>query len=271
MHTPIELTFAELINDPHSGDPLHGCAVSLVDLIYLPSTGVKVGTFKKAQFGVVHKQPVGQSVPTLNRVCIKQCIRRTSPATSPSTSSSHQVVVYDNIKQAELLTTELNCMRWGKGLMGLCYNFIRVGIALDGDPPQPIPEMSFVSISLAVGVDGPRDTFLLEDIIDPRKEGRFVKYISNNSAKPIVFQNDPDKTRIAQFLSFCQHVQYIKTRNLAFVSDFQGMLSFLHFNSHETFLTQTLQVVAHCSRIPRSLPTRKSYSSSTSVLLRPCS
>ena len=222
MHTPIDFTFAELINDPHSGDPLYGCTVSVVDLVYLPSAGAKVGTFKKAQFGVVHKQPIGQSMPTLNWVCIKQCIHQTSPATEQSTSALRQVVIYDNIKQAELLTTELNCLRWGNGLMGLGYNFIRVGIALDGDPPQPIPEMSFVSPSLAIGVNGPRDTFLLEDVINPKKEGRFVKYISNNSAKPVVFPNDLEKTRIAEFLSFCQHIQYIKTRKLAFVSDFQG-------------------------------------------------
>ena len=221
MYTPIEMTFSELVNDPHSGDPLNGCAMLMVDLVYVPSAGVKVGTFKKAQFGVIYKQPVGHALPTLSRVCIKQCIRRPSLTAGPALSS-RKVIVYENRKQAELLTTELNCSRWGQGLMGLSYDFIRIGIALDGPPPQPIPQLSFVSTSLAISVDDQQATYLLEDVIDPQKEGRFVKYISNNSAKLIVFPNNPEKTRIAKFLSFCQHIQYNQTRKMAFVSDFQG-------------------------------------------------
>ena len=221
MHMPLELTFAELIrvDDSHNSDPLHGCAVTLIELVYDPLAGAKVGTFKKAQFGVLYNPMDGKSTP--KRVCLKQCIRR-SPPTTAIGPSRHEVIVYDNRKQAELLTTEINCLSWARGLMGLVYDFLHYGVARYGPPPQPIPEMSFVSASLAVGVDGPRDTFLLEDVIDRQKEGKFVKYISNNSAKPVVFENDPERTQIAQFLAFCQHVQYIRTRNLAFVSDFQG-------------------------------------------------
>ena len=226
MHTPIELTFAGLVNElqdlgaQDTVNPLYGCQAAAVELVYSPSAGAKVGAFKKAQFGIIHEF----NKPTPTRICIKKCIHRSSSAVGPSVSSLQAIMVYDRCKQAELLTMEMNCSRWAKALMGMVYDFVRVGIALDGPPPQPIPTMSFVTASLAIGTKEPHDTFLLEDVIDIRKDGKFVKYISNNSAKPIVFENDKDRTQIAEFLAFCQHVQYRNTRKMAFVSDFQGTL-----------------------------------------------
>jgi hypothetical protein len=111
MHTPLELTFAELIrvDDSHNADPLYGCSVTLVELVYNPSAVAKVGTFKKAHFGVLYNFTDGKSTP--KRVCLKKCIRR-SPPTTAIGPSRHEVIVYDSRKQAELLTTELNCLSW---------------------------------------------------------------------------------------------------------------------------------------------------------------
>ena len=131
-------------------------------------------------------------------------------------------MVFDNQKQAELLTTEINCLRWARALMGLVYEFLDTQVNVKGPPPAPIPRLGFVSVSLAVGVESPRETFLLEEVIDTQKDGKFMKYISNIAAKPIEFPKDAERARIATFLAFCQHVQYLVTAKSAFVSDFQG-------------------------------------------------
>src|ERR1700730_205918 len=82
MHTPIELTFAGLVNELQDLDaqdtvnPLYGCQAAAVGLVYSPSAGAKVGAFKKAQFGILHEL----NKPTPSRICIKKCIRRSSSA-----------------------------------------------------------------------------------------------------------------------------------------------------------------------------------------------
>ena len=54
-------------------------------------------------------------------------------------------------------------------------------------------------------------------------EGPFIKYIGNGSARPYDFL-EGEEHRLGEFLSFCQHVQFLKTKGLAIVGDFQGML-----------------------------------------------
>jgi hypothetical protein len=65
---------------------------------------------------------------------------------------------------------------------------------------------------------------MVEEVIDEETDGIFVKYIRNGSVKPFDFLNGPAAYR-AKFLAFAQHVQHLKTMGLAFISDFQGMLS----------------------------------------------
>ncbi|KAF8164945.1 hypothetical protein B0H34DRAFT_628755, partial [Crassisporium funariophilum] len=65
--------------------------------------------------------------------------------------------------------------------------------------------------------------YLVEEFIDPVQEGRFVKYINNSSAKPLLMLL-PNKEYVntAYFLCFAQHVQYLKTGGIAYISDLQG-------------------------------------------------
>ena len=48
-----------------------------------------------------------------------------------------------------------------------------------------------------------------------------MKYIGNGSVKPLDFLGETAGYR-AKFLAFSQHVQYMKTKGLAFIGDFQG-------------------------------------------------
>ena len=61
--------------------------------------------------------------------------------------------------------------------------------------------------------------------------GPFVKYTNNTSPEPLP-NLSPDEEYRAEFLCFAQHVQWEKTGQLAFISDFQGMIYLLFTRCH---------------------------------------
>jgi len=84
--------------------------------------------------------------------------------------------------------------------------------------------MCFVEASLAIKhvtseFDEAR-AFLLEEVISG-DEGHFRKYLNNVSAAPVSFTSEDNEER-AEFLAFSQHVQYFKTKKMAFTADYQG-------------------------------------------------
>ena len=66
--------------------------------------------------------------------------------------------------------------------------------------------------------------FLVEEWIESDdRERPFTKYINNQFPQSCVTPSAPSKAHeIADFLVFCQHVQWEKTRFAAFISDYQG-------------------------------------------------
>jgi hypothetical protein len=105
--------------------------------------------------------------------------------------------------------------------MGLVYDFIAEQSRYLGNPPFEIPKMCFVNAALAVAETNSHNTYMIEEVIDEVTNGEFVKYIGNSPAVPFTHFN-LDVAQRADFLAFCQHVQYLKTKGLAFVGDFQG-------------------------------------------------
>jgi hypothetical protein len=92
--------------------------------------------------------------------------------------------------------------------------------------PCPIPQFQFVASGLAMmNVMGSspdkKEVFLIEELIQSDRPWR--KYINNNLSHPCNFNNDENLSH-AEFLAFCQHVQYWRTNTLVFTSDFQGEL-----------------------------------------------
>jgi hypothetical protein len=134
------------------------------------------------------------------------------------------------------LFREANVLYWAKALLGLVYDVIDCAIADASEPiPFDIPHVHFVEAGLALsycqqdtGVKKPaskaasiRTGFLLEEVIDGR-DADFIKYIHNMDLNPLL---DPDEFGydFALFLAFTQHMQYVKTGGLIFISDYQGM------------------------------------------------
>lgn len=143
---------------------------------------------------------------------------------------------HDPADQIKNLITEIVCLVWADTLLKLVYSFMEgkdphQGQEHDQDIPV-IPQLHFTSCALACS-DDRTNIYLVEEFIDEKVEGRFQKYINNSSASiSLNHLRGEEAKNIAKFLSFSQHVQYVKTKGLAYISDYQG-----EFKSKQNFLT----------------------------------
>jgi hypothetical protein len=206
-----ETTFSSLIIHARTFDAINDCnGPTRLSLIYNPQAAQKYGSFKRASFGHLSSSVFSGSEST--SVCIKQCWYLCK--------ASGARLVYDNHTQITKLSAEINCLRWAAALMGIVYDFINKYTKIHGEPSFTVPDMRFVKSALAV-VDTTHETYMIEEVIDEAVDGAFMKYIGNGSVKPLDFLSGTAAYR-AEFLSFSQHVQYMKTKGLAFIGDFQG-------------------------------------------------
>ena len=215
MHCTIyptaDTNFSLLISHAHTFEAIKDCkGPTRLSLIFNPQAAPKYGSFKRASFGHLGGSIFPGSEST--SVCIKQCWYLCK--------ASGIRLVYDNHTQIMKLSAEINCLRWAGALMGIVYDYIDNFTNLHGEPSFDIPKMRFVKSALAVA-DTTHATYMVEEVIDEAVDGAFVKYIGNGSVKPLDFLSGT-AAYLAQFLSFSQHVQYVKTKGLAFIGDFQG-------------------------------------------------
>jgi hypothetical protein len=211
LYPTAETTFSSLIIHARPFDAIKDCkGPTRLSLIYNPhAAALKYGAFKRASFGHLSSPIFSESGST--SVCIKQCwyLCRASGAK----------LAYDNHTQITKLSAEINCLRWAAALMGIVYDFINKYTKIHGEPSFTIPKMRFVKSALAI-FDTTHETYMVEEVIDEAIDGAFIKYIGNGSVKPLDFSGTA--AHRAAFLAFSQHVQYMKTKGLAFIGDFQG-------------------------------------------------
>ena len=219
MYPTASVTFSELVTHARTFDAVGDCSGSLeFTLMYNLRAKPKYGAFKQTVFGYLDRPALWNSTS----VAIKQCFYL----------SSGTRVLHDKHSQLTKLTAEINCLRWASALMGLVYDFINEHKVTDGrlspSPPFHIPEMVFIKSALAIS---DQEVFLLEEVINEDVEGPFIKYIGNGSVKPYDYLKSDEHHR-AEFLTFCQHVQFLKTKGLAFVGDFQGKMKLWKLNKY---------------------------------------
>lgn len=134
---------------------------------------------------------------------------------------------HDPANQIKNLITEIVCLVWADTLLKLVYNFIDGHQGLErghGQDIPVIPQLHFTSCALACS-DDRTNIYLVEEFIDEKLEGKFQKYINNSSAFiSLSHLRGEEAINIAKFLSFSQHVQYVKTKGLAYISDYQGVI-----------------------------------------------
>lgn len=130
------------------------------------------------------------------------------------------------------LFREAKVLYWSKSLLQLTYNFIDRSIASSPEPPPfVVPHVRFVEAGLALcysqgssksgaKTGSMRAAFLLEELIEGGDD-MFLKFIHNMDANPLLDELDYGYD-MAEFFAFTQHVQYVKTGQLTFISDYQG-------------------------------------------------
>ncbi|KAI6098337.1 hypothetical protein EDD16DRAFT_1663647 [Pisolithus croceorrhizus] len=142
-------------------------------------------------------------------------------------------------QELPILFREANVLYWAKSLLKMTYEFIDHAIRHATDLSMldwitDIPRLRFVEAGLALvyastskgastsSTGSVSGAYLLEEKID----AKFTKFIHNVQYSSCL-KPDNEGFHIAQFLVFTQHVQYIKTDGLAYISDYQGSTTLL--------------------------------------------
>ncbi|OSC97969.1 hypothetical protein PYCCODRAFT_1376221 [Trametes coccinea BRFM310] len=200
-----------------------------VVLSYCPTGVPKLGSFKATLFGQV--APSLPGFASSGSVVLKQFYKKPkNPERKNPAGSQEPIEILPSGQQIIDLSREILCTQWASALMDIVYEFITN--SSQGSPPFPIPQMRFVHVALALeyrdDADTDRKVFMLEERISPHEHGGWRKYINNDSPAPIRSSiSTTDLQHVADFLVFCQHVQFLQTLGRAFVSDFQGGLTLL--------------------------------------------
>lgn len=140
-------------------------------------------------------------------------------------------------------------MYWAKSLLDYTYDYIDHHIGTSSMPPPfEIPCVCFVDAGVALGYgqhnanskkgeksDTKAGTvlavYLLEEHILFDDNEVFTKFIHNMDCVPQLNQDEYGYD-LAVFLAFMQHLQYVQTEGLAFISDYQGI--YCHFSLDKT-------------------------------------
>ncbi|KAF8987742.1 hypothetical protein BDQ17DRAFT_1258231 [Cyathus striatus] len=141
--------------------------------------------------------------------------------------------------ELEFLLKEGNILMWAGALLDATYQWVDSQLSENKVTTLPfaIPRLWFAKAAIATstatiskpsGSSGTRtmasavvSAYLLEEKI----EGVFVKFLHNAQAglpEKWTEEDHGDFYRTAEFLAFSQHVQYVLTGCLAYISDYQG-------------------------------------------------
>ena len=178
---------------------------------------MRQGSFKTAHPGTIEFQ--GKTDPfTDGLVCVKQVYELKEDRTT--------IIRLKGRHELEKLSTECNCLKWASILLDLTYQFIDREVKSRGQPLRPIPMLRFARSMIAIVRESSIEkVFLVEEWLnlDDHSGRKFFKYVGNHIPESCVCPTDPPKAHeVAEFLIFAQHVQWVKTRGLAFTSDYQG-------------------------------------------------
>ena len=188
---------------------------------------LKYGAFKSMREGRINM--VGPCpfplVAGVALVALKQPYMDNPGTMDADSSSAIPTLSLSPDEQARELSADALSTQWANSLLRDVYDFIsEYQKHANTACPAEIPQFRFVTAGLAMTTfpSDNKEVFLIEELIRHEEDGPWRKYINNNSSRPCFFPDDKNRQR-AEFLAFCQHVQYWRTGGLAFTSDFQGM------------------------------------------------
>ncbi|KAH9046217.1 hypothetical protein EDB84DRAFT_1265326 [Lactarius hengduanensis] len=189
-------------------------------------------TTQKLQYGAFKSMREGQLditglSPFPNKgVALKQPYLSNYSRTSDLSSSAAPILSLSPDEQIKDLAADALSIQWASSLLDDVYDFVALYHQSHVTCPVTIPQFRFVKSGLAItntpgAAPVQKEAYLVEELIRSEDDGPWKKYINNGSSCPLHFR-DFENRRRADFLAFCQHVQYWRTGCQVFTSDFQG-------------------------------------------------
>ncbi|KAG1796279.1 uncharacterized protein HD556DRAFT_1234744, partial [Suillus plorans] len=188
---------------------------------------IGIGGFKTAHAGwltLTASPRTGLGSAPRHKVVVKRPFYKVFPTAVKA--GHYKVGQYALADELPKLFREANVLYWSKSLLQLTYDFIDRSIASSPEPPPfVVPPGLALCYSQGGSKSGAktgsmRAAFLLEELIEGGDD-TFLKFIHNMDANPLLDELDYGYN-MAEFFAFTQHVQYVKTSQLAFISDYQG-------------------------------------------------
>ncbi|KAG2112686.1 uncharacterized protein F5147DRAFT_771228 [Suillus discolor] len=176
---------------------------------------IGIGGFKTANAGwltLTAPPKTGLGSVARHKVVVKRPFEKVFPTAMKV--GAYKVGRYSLVDELQKLFREANVLYWSKSLLKLTYDFIDHSIASSPEPPP------FAVPRPGAKTGSTQAVFLLEELIEGGDD-MFVKFIHNMDANPLLDELDYGYD-MAEFFVFTQHVQYVKTGKLAFISDYQG-------------------------------------------------
>lgn len=213
LYVPTETSLASLLEDKNTklNDIKSSFYTQVPTILRIPKNpSYRCGVFKMALEAQSNEIVIGNST----RICLKQIIHK---------GSTQELKPADVGSQLSKLIVEVGCLIWGKALLDLVYEFIS-SAKVTSDFHITVPMLRFVEFGLFIS-DDRTQVYLVEEYLDvgSKDDQKFFKYINNSSAKPLLsYLPDNDYKDCARFLSFAQHIQFVKTKEMVYTSDFQG-------------------------------------------------
>jgi Alpha-kinase family len=247
-----EQRFNDLISSQKPSFVLESDAVLHGILSFNPKAPpLGIGMFKTAHFGQLSLTPLatdGLGISANQHVAIKRPYRRNigrGKEVDIDMLPPRDLGRFAFDTELKKVLSEANLLYWASSLMAFTYDFIARDIAASPYPPPfDIPALRYVNGAVAIAQipsnsKGPTfHVYLVEEFIDEDLEGLFTKYIQNATARSLL-KPDQEGYDIAEFLCFCQHVQYEKTGGSTYISDFQGACTISHIFLINIFIEVT--------------------------------
>ncbi|KAG8708441.1 hypothetical protein FRC09_001257 [Ceratobasidium sp. 395] len=180
------------------------------------------GSFKKCILGrlILHAVPAtGLGSTNLQVVALK---RPCCPDSTPN-----QPKLFSPGDELRFVTKEAIGWQWGSSLYILILDYIKNHERSGDEGELVIPPAWFVKEGVAklitanaIGENALSGAILVEEHIP--SDQVFTHFIGNGSALPCIFSSGLHEHLLAQFFSFCQHVQWVVTGGQVYCSDWQG-------------------------------------------------
>lgn len=205
------------------------------------------GTFKTAHLASLHwfsdPPSTGLGAKSSESAAIPVALKRPYDDTGNSVGPIRRFNYSDESRK---VITEGTLLGWADSLLRFAYAFINDFIAnqTPAEAPFAILQLRFVKGVIAysekalnktpsaASATSHRAAYLLEELLI--RDQPFIKYIHNGDAVPLQESNEMGY-EIGLFLCFIQHVQFVHTHGLAYISDFQGKYEGPKLNNLLTF------------------------------------